>query len=79
MLRWVFTRNHEQLTCEVDADAAGGYEVCVVPHWDVSRAAVERFDGALTALERHAELSSYLRQNGWHLQRRGSTGVVRAA
>lgn len=78
MLRWTFTRNHAALTCEVDANAAGGYEVSVVPHWNVASAAIERFDAATTALERHAEVSEYLRETGWHLARRG-TGNHHAA
>jgi hypothetical protein len=83
MLRWTFTRNHDALTCELDGNAPGNYEVSIVPHWDVSATAVERFDGAAGAFERHAELARYLRETGWHLARRGtrpsSTASVRAA
>jgi hypothetical protein len=45
MLQWVFTRNGAVLTCELDANG-GSYEVCVVPHWNVSSATIERFDVA---------------------------------
>ena len=79
MLRWTFTRNDASLTCELDANAPGNYEVAVVPHWDVSAAAVERFDGAVTALERHAELARYLRDTGWHLANRSARQSLRAA
>jgi hypothetical protein len=78
MLQWIFTRNGAALTCELDA-SAGGYEVCVVPHWNVASAAIERFDAAVTALERHAELARYLRDTGWHLARRGTGRQLRAA
>jgi hypothetical protein len=78
MLQWIFTRNGAALTCELDA-TAGGYEVCVVPHWNVASAAIERFDAAVTALERHAELARYLRDTGWHLARRGTGRQLRAA
>lgn len=70
MLRWVFTRKFAVLTCELDANDTGGYDVCLVPHWDVSAAAIERFDAATSALERHAELARYLRDDGWKLATR---------
>jgi hypothetical protein len=78
MLQWIFTRNGAALTCELDATASG-YEVCVVPHWNVASAAIERFDASVTALERHAELAQYLRDTGWHLARRGAGRQLRAA
>ncbi len=56
MLRWPFTRESAVLTCEIDANPTGGYDVCLVPHWDVSAAAIERIDGAVPAIERHVEL-----------------------
>jgi hypothetical protein len=64
MLRWVFQRDSEMLTCEVDA-AGRRWEVCVVPHWDVASAVIERFDQPLSALERHAEIARRLRDAGW--------------
>jgi hypothetical protein len=79
MLRWTFTRNHAALTCELDANPGGGYDVSLVPHWDVSRAAIEPFDTAVTALERHAELAEYLRETGWHLADRGAAHSHQAA
>ena len=78
MLRWIFTRNDAALTCELDANAAGGYDVCVVPHWDVSSAAIERFDAAAAALQRHAELARYLLDTGWR-HARGHGEYLRAA
>jgi hypothetical protein len=65
MLRWVFQRQASAITCEVDCTANHQYEVCVVPHWDVSRSAIERFDSAPHALQRHAELAMSLREEGW--------------
>ena len=79
MLRWIFTRKCAALTCEIDANATGGYDVCVVPHWDVSSAAIERFDGATSALQRHAELARCLREAGWQLAKRMTADRVRAA
>jgi hypothetical protein len=79
MLRWTFERHDATLTCELDANAPGNYEVSVVPHWDVSATAIERFDGAITAFERHAELARYLRGHGWHLTSRRAPQSLRAA
>lgn len=65
MLRWVFQRNHEAITCEIDASGDRAYDVCIVPHWNVSAAVVERFDAAYGAFERHAEVARHLRDAGW--------------
>lgn len=64
MLRWVFRRDTETLTCEVDA-AGNRWEVCIVPHWDVAESVIERFDTPLSALERHADIARRLRDAGW--------------
>ena len=65
ILRWIFQRNDETLTCAVDVTGGHRYEVCVVPHWDVSQAVVERFRAPLSAFERHAEIARQLRAGGW--------------
>jgi hypothetical protein len=71
------SRRHADL--RAGRECAGNYDVSVVPHWDVSAAAIERFDGAVTAFERHAELARYLRENGWHLTSRLAPQALRAA
>ena len=53
------------LTCEVRVSGKQPYDVCVVPHWDVSSSVIETFQRPAGALRRHAELASYLRQEGW--------------
>lgn len=65
MLRWVFERRAAMITCEVDFTPEEGYDVSVVPHWDVAATAIEHFDSPLSALERHAELACTLRDTGW--------------
>lgn len=65
VIRWDFVRAGHALTCEVDARGAGHYDVCVVPHWDVSASVVESFDREFRALERHAEIALRLREAGW--------------
>jgi hypothetical protein len=66
VLLWVFRRDFDAITCQVDVSASG-CEVRVIPQWDLSLAVVERFDRAGDALRRHAEVSSTLREIGWTL------------
>jgi hypothetical protein len=65
ILRWTFQRNAATLTCEIDAAAGKGFDVCVVPHWDVKSSVIEHFDAPMTALERHANIALQLREAGW--------------
>ena len=79
ILRWVFHRGPDALTCAVEA--AGGrssYDVCILPHWDLSVATVEHFDAPASALRRHAEIASRLRLAGWMAQYGAShsTGIA---
>jgi hypothetical protein len=39
--------------------------VCVLPHWNLSDSMVERFNAPASALRRHAEIASQLREAGW--------------
>ena len=64
MLRWILRRHHATLTCEIDSNDRG-WEVCVVPHWNVGAATIERFKTPLSAVERHADIAYRLRQAGW--------------
>ena len=65
VLRWVFRRSNDAITCEIDATGDRAFDVCIVPHWDVSAATIERFDAEYRAFERHAELARRLREAGW--------------
>jgi hypothetical protein len=66
ILRWVFQRGPEVLTCAVEnSGERSSYDVCVLPHWDLSDSTVERFDAPASALRRHAEIALQLRQAGW--------------
>jgi hypothetical protein len=69
LLRWNFLRGTNAITCEVAARSTNSYDVCVVPHWDVSSSVIETFDSAWSALERHAEISLQLREAGWVVSR----------
>ena len=55
------------------------YDVCIVPHWNVASAVVERFDAPALAWLRHAELSQCLRENGWVLTKHVSVAGAHAA
>jgi hypothetical protein len=65
VLRWTFERRDNTLTAEVDLTPSGTYELCVVPHWDVTRAVIEPFIGPVDAFQRHAEVAKQLREGGW--------------
>src|SRR5947207_4664367 len=63
---WMFQRGSDAATCEVDFDPRrSSYEVYVTPPRGSSDTLVERFDRASSALQRHAEIASMLRQSGW--------------
>ena len=66
ILRWVFQRGPEVLTCAVEnSGQSTSYNVCVLPHWNLSDSMVERFNAPASALRRHAEIASQLREAGW--------------
>lgn len=57
------------MTCAVEAaENRSGYDVCILPGWDLSAAAVERFEAPAGALRRHAEVAMRLREMGWATQ-----------
>jgi hypothetical protein len=69
ILRWVFYRGPDTMTCAIEAGGRrSSYDVCVLPHWNLCEATVEHFDAPASALRRHAEISSRLRQSGWVAQ-----------
>ena len=68
LLRWVFHRGAEVLTCAIEAAGRRSYDVCILPHWNLAEAAVEHFDAPASALRRHAEIAWRLRQDGWVAQ-----------
>lgn len=65
LLRWIFERNARTLTCELDVSGNRDYDVCVVPHWDVSSSHIEHFEAPAAAFLRHAEIARRLRADGW--------------
>jgi hypothetical protein len=68
MLRWIFRRGTKALTCEVAA-VSGGYEVCVVPHWNVAASTIESFVTPVQAFAHHARIARRLQEGAWAVDR----------
>ena len=66
LLRWVLYRGEEAITCQIDR-TFGSYAVSVIPHRDLTAAAVETYDASIPAFQRHAAIVSELRQTGWKM------------
>jgi hypothetical protein len=68
LLRWVFQRKNQLLTCELDCEGhQTSYTLSLVPHWDVRQAASETFEAGVSAFRRHAVVAEQLRSQGWTL------------
>ena len=65
IVRWIFERNGDAITCEIDMNNGRTCDVALIPHWDAAASVVERFDGPMRAIERHAELAVALLDEGW--------------
>jgi hypothetical protein len=68
IVSWQCAKGPHALTCRVEADGrTSSFSVAVLPHWDLTRAIVERFSGPARALARHAGVISSLREAGWRV------------
>lgn len=67
MLRWVFQRHANMLTCELAAGTGPYFDVSIVPHWNLAASVIERFEASMPAFERHADIALRLREAGWSL------------
>ena len=78
LLRCVFHKGPDAVTCAVEVTDTHSYEVCVLPHWNVSESVVEHFEAPAGAVRRHAEIARHLRQSGWvaHYGATHPTGVA---
>jgi len=66
LIQWEFRRDTRHLICGVHASAAEpAYEVAMLPLWNGGPIAVESFDTASEALQRHATIAASLRDAGW--------------
>ncbi len=70
VLRWTFQRDEDEtVICELGLTGEDSeYELRVPAQWNPTGAAVERFDDALTAFQRHAMIERLLLDDGWMLQ-----------
>lgn len=68
VLRWTFRRDEDAVICELGLTGEDReYELRVPPEWNPTHRAVERFDDALTAFQRHAMIERTLLDAGWAL------------
>jgi hypothetical protein len=69
VLRWTFRRDHtEAVVCELALTGEDReYELRAPAEWNPTGHAVERFDDALTAFQRHAMIERCLLDEGWEL------------
>jgi hypothetical protein len=67
LLRWIFQRGHQRLTCRVDQQPGTGFTLSLVPHAPAALGIAETFTTAWSAFQRHAMIASELRGAGWTL------------
>ena len=68
LLRWIFQRDNQTLTCQVDRrPGAGSYTLSLIPHSNATAEIAETFSTAWSAFRRHAMIASELRRSGWTL------------
>ena len=69
MLCWLFYRENRALACSISVDADGENAVNITRLWD-DESYSEMFVRPEEALQRHAEIASFLHQSGWLLVER---------
>jgi hypothetical protein len=69
ILRWIFRRDDEDaVVCELALTGEDReYELRAPADWNPTGVAIERFDDALTAFQRHAMIERTLLDAGWQL------------
>jgi hypothetical protein len=68
LLRWIFERGTQRLTCGVDQRPGDQtFTLSVVPSSTTGAGIAETFTSAWSALRRHAMIASELRRAGWTL------------
>jgi hypothetical protein len=69
VLRWTFRRDDDEaVVCELGLTGEDReYELRVPAEWNPTRRAIERFDDALMAFQRHAMIERTLLDAGWVL------------
>ena len=68
VLRWTFRREDEAVVCELGLTGEDReYEIRIPAQWNPTHRAIECFDDALTAFQRHAMIERTLLDAGWVL------------
>lgn len=67
LLRWIFERGNQRLTCRIDQQPETGFTLSLVTHSPRSIGIAETFTSAWSALQRHAMIATQLRGAGWTL------------
>ena len=68
VLRWTFRRDDNAVVCELALTGEDReYELRAPADWNPTGLAVERFDDALMAFQRHAMIERTLLDAGWRL------------
>jgi hypothetical protein len=68
VLRWTFRREAEAVVCEMGLTGEDReYEIRIPAEWNPTHRAIERFDDALAAFQRHAMIERTLLDAGWVL------------
>jgi hypothetical protein len=69
ILRWTFRREEDSVVCELGLNTDhSAYELRINPPWNAAAAAVEQFDDAMSAFQRHATIERMLVSEGWLLE-----------
>jgi hypothetical protein len=80
LLRWAFQKGKRTVTCCIDMVGDGSaFDVCVLPHWDLSSSTIDRFDDAASAFEHHTVIALMLRDEGWMAARNSPRHAIAAA
>ena len=66
IIRWVFSRDSENLTCELRF-ADDDYELSTIPPYPPSTKGIERFHEVPKAFQRQSEIEGALINDGWRL------------
>ena len=78
VLRWTFIRNTETLVCELGLTSDdSAYQLRLDPPSNPTGVAVECFDDAMSAFQRHATIERMLVDGGWTLESFESKAVER--
>jgi hypothetical protein len=75
MVCWLFYRDDRAIVCSISVDGDGENAVHVTRLWD-DESFTELFVRPEEALQRHAEISSFLHESGWLLIERSVVPVA---